>query len=148
MSLLEKIQKKSMLPATHWNFNDRFLRDSLADFWNVNLIETVPAVNIVEHKDNFNIEMAAPGMKKEDFKIEVEGDQMTISSEKETEKKEEEKNFWKKEYSYSSFSRSFTLPENANSDKVAATYKDGLLTLSIPKKEGVAKNHVKKIAVN
>lgn len=111
-------------------------------------METVPAVNIKENKDNFSIEMAVPGMKKDDFKVQVDGDLITISSESETETKEEAKNYSKREYNYSSFSRSFTLPDSANTDKINANYADGVLKLSIAKKEEAAKAIAKKITVS
>ncbi|HRI23790.1 MAG TPA: Hsp20/alpha crystallin family protein [Ferruginibacter sp.] len=108
---------------------------------------TVPAVNIVEHKDEFKISLAVPGMKKEDFKIDVEGDMLTISAETKEEKEEKEKKYTRKEYSYSSFSRSFTLPMGTRSDKIDARYEDGVLKLMIPKTEETKKLEAKHIAV-
>ena len=97
----------------------------------------MPAVNITERKDDYLIAMAAPGLKKEDFKIDVEGNMLTISSEKEEEN--EEKEYTRKEYSYSSFERSFTLPDEVNKDKIDAHYQDGVLELVLPKKEEAKK---------
>jgi HSP20 family protein len=93
-----------------------------------------PAVNISEHKDEYQVTLAAPGLKKEDFNIDVEGNMMTISSKKEHSKEEKEKKFTRREYSYSSFSRSFTLPEEINKEKIEAKYEDGVLHLSLPRK--------------
>lgn len=111
-------------------------------------IMNVPAVNIVENKDDYSVTLAAPGMKKEDFKIEVDGNMLTISSEKEESSEEKETKYTRKEYSYSSFSRSFTLPNEVNKDQITAGYKDGVLTLSLPKKEEAKKASAsKQIAV-
>jgi HSP20 family protein len=106
----------------------------------------VPAVNIVEHKDEYLVSLAVPGMKKDDFKIDVDGNMLTISSEKEENKEEKEKKFTRKEYSYSSFSRSFTLPEEINKEKIDAKYEDGVLKIALPRKEEVKKN-VKHISI-
>ena len=110
---------------------------------------TVPAVNISEDKDVYRLSMASPGMKKEDFKIDLEGGILTISAETEEKKEKENEKFRRKEYSYSSFSRSFNLPDAVNKSKIEATYEDGVLTLKMPKKEDVKKEHESlKISVN
>ena len=96
--------------------------------------QSVPAVNVKETEKNFEIELAAPGLSKKDFKITVDNGVLTISSEKKEEKEQKEKDYTRKEFSYSSFSRSFTLPENVNEDDMKANYEDGLLKLSIAKK--------------
>jgi HSP20 family protein len=96
---------------------------------------TVPGVNIVETADNFSIEMAAPGLKKEDFKIHLNNDVLTISSEKKSEENETTAKFTRKEYSYSSFVRSFNLPEMVDSEKIEAGYIDGIMKVVLPKKE-------------
>jgi HSP20 family protein len=107
----------------------------------------IPAVNITEHKDAYQVELAVPGMKKDDFKIDVNGNMLTISSEKEERKEEKDKKFTRKEYNYSSFSRSFTLPEEINREKIEAKYEDGLLKIALPRKEGAKKLSAKHIAV-
>ncbi len=106
----------------------------------------MPAVNIVEHKDEYQVSLAVPGMKKDDFKIDVNGNMLTISSEKEENKEEKDKKFTRKEYNYSSFSRSFTLPEEIVKEKIDARYEDGVLKIALPRKEEAKKN-VKHIAV-
>ena len=108
----------------------------------------VPAVNITEQKDEYLVSLAAPGLKKEDFKIDVDGNMLTISSEKEEKKEEKEEKYTRKEYSYSSFSRSFTLPEEINQEKIDAKYEDGVLKISLPRKEEAKKLSAKQIAVN
>lgn len=107
----------------------------------------VPAVNIIEHKDEYQVSMAIPGMKKDDFKIDVDGNMLTISSEKEENKEEKDKKFTRKEYNYSSFSRSFTLPEEINKEKIEAKYEDGVLKIALPRKEEAKKLSAKHIAV-
>ncbi len=120
-------------------FNDFFTRD-LYD-WNQtnfsNTGTTVPAVNIQETKESFEVEMAAPGMTKDDFKIHLDGSLLTISAEKnhETEQNSDSR-YSKREFSYESFQRSFTLSKEViDSDKINAKYQDGVLKLSISKKE-------------
>lgn len=97
---------------------------------------TIPAVNIRETSDDFEVEMAAPGMTKKDFKIELDGTLLTISSEKQEEQQEKEGSYSRKEFSYQSFQRSFTLPkEVVDVDKIKAKYENGMLYLRIPKRE-------------
>ncbi|HEU5366741.1 MAG TPA: Hsp20/alpha crystallin family protein, partial [Hanamia sp.] len=81
------------------------------------------------------VSLAAPGLKKEDFKINLEGNMLTISSEKEEKNEEKDEKYTRQEYSYSSFERSFTLPDEVNQDKIDAHYQDGVLNLVLPKKE-------------
>jgi HSP20 family protein len=96
---------------------------------------TVPAVNISETNDQYTVSLAAPGMKKEDFDINLEGNVLTIRCEKESKTEEKESKYTRKEYNYSSFSRSFTLPEEVTKERIQATYADGLLNVMLPKKE-------------
>lgn len=98
---------------------------------------TIPAVNISETEKDYLVELAAPGMKKSDFKINIERNVLTISSETKQEQKEEGKNFTKQEFSYQSFERSFTLPESINQEKIDAKYTDGVLRVALPKKDEV-----------
>jgi HSP20 family protein len=107
----------------------------------------VPAVNISEHKDEYQVSLAVPGFKKDDFKIDVDGNMLTVSSEKEESKEDKEKSFTRKEYNYSSFSRSFTLPEEINKEKIEAKYEDGVLKIALPRKEEAKKPSAKQIAV-
>lgn len=98
---------------------------------------SVPAVNIRETNDNFEVEMAAPGMSKKDFKVELDGNVLTITSERTEQRNEgEEAKYTRREFSYQSFQRSFTLPkEVVDIDKIKAKYDNGLLYLKIPKRE-------------
>jgi len=93
----------------------------------------IPAVNVLETEKAFELDMAAPGMSKEDFEITVENDMLCISSELETSSESGEKNFTRKEFSYESFKRSFRLPENTKTDQIDAKYNDGVLHVIIPK---------------
>ena len=108
---------------------------------------SVPAVNIMENKDDFKITMAIPGMKKEELNIDIEGNMLTVSAETKLEKQNKEGKFTRKEYNYSSFSRSFTLPEGVMMDKIAALYENGELTLTLPKTEEIKKTTTRHIAV-
>ena len=105
-------------------FNTDFMRNDM-----------VPAVNVKENANNFEIEVAAPGLTKEDFKITLENRILTISSEKRAEKNEENEKFTRKEFSYRAFKRSFSLPENVNEENVNANYENGILRLILTKKE-------------
>jgi HSP20 family protein len=110
---------------------------------------SVPAVNISENKDDFAVTMAAPGLQKSDFKIDIRGNLLVISSEKVQEAEKQEDGYKRREYNYNSFSRSFTLPEQVDKDKIEASYEDGILKLRIPKKEEAKQQEsIKQIAVN
>lgn len=100
---------------------------------------SAPAANIQETDKAYHVELASPGMAKKDFKIEVDEDLLTIRSEKESEKEDENTRFTKREFNYTSFVRSFHLPEEVDADKISASYTDGILSLEIPKKVVVAK---------
>ena len=96
---------------------------------------TVPAVNIKETENNYVVEVASPGMKKEDFKINLEEDVLSISAEVKAKTEEKSEKFTRKEFSFSSFKREFTLPDTADTDNITANYFDGILSVSIAKKE-------------
>jgi HSP20 family protein len=102
-----------------------------------------PAANILENAENFQLELAAPGMNKDDFKISLENNTLTVSVEMEDEKREEGKNYTRKEFYYGSFSRSFTLPKIIDLDKIKADYENGVLKVVLPKKDE-AKLEIKK----
>jgi len=117
------------------NFNNAF--DSIFNdtFFSDRLMTRVPAANISETADRFHIELAAPGLKKEDFKLKLERDVLTISAEQANQDEALERNYAKREFSYSSFVRAFTLPESANAEGIEAKYIDGVLCIDIPKRE-------------
>ena len=101
--------------------------------WN-HISTNIPATNIVEADDHFDVQLAVPGKKKSDFTIEFEESILTISSETETKYTEKEGTFTRKEFGCNSFKRSFSVPETVSADKISASYKDGILTVSLPKK--------------
>jgi HSP20 family protein len=96
---------------------------------------SLPAVNIITSENQFDIELAAPGKKKADFQIEVEDEVLIISSETVFKSGETETSYERKEFGYNSFQRSFNIPESVDTDKISATYKEGVLAVSLPKKE-------------
>jgi len=97
--------------------------------------KNMPAVNVKENDTQFEVQLAAPGFKKEDFKIEVHNNNLEISSESKKEDEKSNENYSRREFSYSSFSRIFHLPESAEEDKIQANYQDGVLRITIPKRE-------------
>ena len=96
---------------------------------------TAPAVNVIEKDTAFEVEVAAPGMKKEDFNIELDNDLLTISAKQKTTEEEQEGKFTRKEFSFTSFKRSFNLPDTVNTAKISATYENGILSLGLPKRK-------------
>ena len=120
-------------------FDDFFNRD-IFNWGNLNFSDTdttIPAVNIKETPESYEVEVAAPGMTKDDFKVELDGNSLTISSEKRNENQQkEEERYFRREFSYESFQRTFTLQKDVvDIDKIEAKYEHGLLRLLIPKKE-------------
>lgn len=149
-TVLEKSPtRRSRNLSTFWNSPlERFFRnDFLPDLWNGDNKLTVPAINVTEEKNDYLVEMAAPGLKKEDFDIRLEGNLLTISSEKEDKEEKESDNYARREYNYSYFSRTVTLPDSAENKNIVAKYTDGILHLTIPKKPDAIKNGSQKIKV-
>lgn len=128
MTLLSK-----RFPALSNIFDEPFFN---ADFnGNKSWMAAVPPVNVVDKKGEFEVEIAVPGMKKEDFQVTCENGYLTIKAEKEERKEEKEKTYTRREYNYNSFERSFLLPETVKNEQVKAKYENGVLKISIPKKE-------------
>ncbi|MGN6248262.1 MAG: Hsp20/alpha crystallin family protein [Ginsengibacter sp.] len=130
-------------------FNRDFFNWGLSNFSDTNT--TVPGVNVKETKDNFEVEVAAPGMNKKDFKIQLDGNLLTISSERSDRREEnnEDEKYSRKEFSYQSFQRSFTLPKDVvDEDKIEAKYENGLLHLVIPKKEEAKQKPPRQIQIH
>ncbi len=146
------LKRESLLPTWTNDLFDtgRFLSPQLFNFDSdrFDFANRVPSVNITENEKEFKIEMAAPGLERKDFKVEVEDGMLCISSEKKEESKEEKKNYTRREYSYNSFSRSFTLPDNSSPDKINAKYENGVLHISLPKKEVTVSKPAKEIKVS
>lgn len=146
MTLLKRTN--AYLPS----FWDNFLSRDLMDWGTSNFSSTdttLPAINVKETDEAFEIEVAAPGMSKGDFKVNLENNLLTISSEKKEEKKEEEKGrFTRREFSYQSFQRSFTVPENlVEGDQITARYCDGILCVHLPKKDEVKPKPAREIEI-
>ena len=133
-------------------FDDFFNRDIFN--WGTNNFSdtntTIPAVNIKETSENYEVEVAAPGMSKSDFKVELDGNMLTISSEKSSERmNDENEKYSRREFSYQSFQRTFNLPkEVVDIENIQAKYEDGLLHLMIPKKEEVRKKPPRQIEIS
>jgi HSP20 family protein len=111
-----------------------FLNRSISDIVGSDLSNSYPAVNIHEDDNNFEIALAAPGLAKEDFQIQLDKNQLTISAKKEAEQKTEGTRYTRREFNYSAFKRNFTLPEHIDKSNIKANYQNGVLELLVPKK--------------
>ena len=145
------VKRENYSPTWSSFFND-FLNRDWYDWNNQNYSltnTTIPSVNIKENDDEFDVEMAAPGMMKEDFKIELNNSLLTISSEKHSEDQVRDgKNITRREFSYQSFSRSFALPAIVETDRITAKYENGILKINIPKKDEAKPKPLKQITVS
>lgn len=138
--MLATIRKQSPFnPVLSDFFGSNFLNDSE---WN-----SSPAVNIAEDKNGFKIEVAAPGFSKEDFRINVEKRVLEIASEKESISESKDEKVHRKEFYYSNFKRTFSLPEHVDTEKIGASYNNGILTVSIPKKEEAKDKPARQISI-
>jgi len=119
------------------NIFEELFNSSFSDIVNTDFVSTKPSVNIIEEDDKFKVELAAPGLAKADFNVEVDKDQLIISAEIREEKSEEtdDRTFSKREFNYGSFKRSFHLSDKVDSNSIDALYKNGILTVSIKKSE-------------
>ena len=133
---------RNMFPTVNHLFSDIMDGTLPSDYrkWNV------PAVNILENDANFEIKLAAPGMKKQDFKINIEENNLVVSASATEQSQDKNERFTRKEFSFSSFSRSFALPENANIDAIQAQYENGIMNIVIPKQEPT-KPKVKEVTI-
>ena len=142
-----------MLPV----FKTRSLPGLFDEFFNGNLLpnyieegawKSAPAVNIYENSEKFEIEIAAPGLEKEDFKIDLKNDYLLVYSEKKDKKEEKEKGkVVRSEFRYSSFQRSFALPKEIDASAIQATHKNGILTIMLPKKAEFKENWSRQIDI-
>lgn len=151
MGTLVKVKENgNHVPSIPSFFDDFFTRD-LFNRSNNNYSEgmTLPAVNIRETDNSYELEVAAPGMEKRDFKVELDNDQLIICAEKEEKNEEKNEKYTRKEFSYRSFKRSFTLPERmVNGDKIKAKCEDGILRITVPKSEEAKTKPAKIIQVS
>jgi HSP20 family protein len=149
MSLIEWKKPTSLFPTINFpNLADTLFRDD--DFFDGRWMArelTVPSVNVKETKEAFNLEIAVPGMKKSDFKLEVKDGALVVSAETKSEKEEKGEQYTRKEFNFSSFSRSFWLPENVKTDNIKAQYNDGILKVVVPRMEVKKETPVKQIAI-
>lgn len=125
-------------PMSALRLFDDFFNSSVEDFFKGEVLHTdQPSVNVLEKENEYVVELAAPGMKKGDFDVQVEEGLLRIKAESQQEKEEKEDDgqYMRREFSYQSFERSFTLPEHVDSEHIEASYEDGVLTVQIPKKE-------------
>lgn|SRR5690606_3685144 len=141
------IKRNSFIPSSTSLFDDFFSRD-LFDWSKSEGNGLVPRVNIKENNDGFSVDIAAPGMKKEDFQVELDNDMLTVSSEVSQNQEEKDERYTRKEFSYHAFRRSFYLPNTVEVDEINATYKDGILNLWIPKREEAKKKPARMISIN
>ena len=118
-----------------FNVMDEIFNKSLGDFMTTDVVKSQPQINIKETEKAYELEVAAPGLKKEDFKISLDKDHLTISAEMSTENVEEEGEYKRREFNYSSFSRSYYLPESIDSEGIKAKYDNGILRIEVPKVE-------------
>ncbi|HEY6975421.1 MAG TPA: Hsp20/alpha crystallin family protein [Chitinophagaceae bacterium] len=146
------IRRNDFFPSVPSLFNDLFAKDiwdwGMGNGSSTNT--TIPAINVKETNDNFEVEVAAPGMKKDDFKVELDGNMLTISSEKKNEwEDKEDERYTRREFSYQSFQRSFQLPKDVvDENKIQAKYNNGVLHLLIPKKEHAKQKPPRMIEIN
>jgi len=131
---------------------DRFFENDMFDWSSRNYSNTnttLPSVNIKESNEDFEVEVAAPGFTKNDFRIELHHDQLTVSSDKEVDKEAREgQQFSLREFSYQAFSRTFTLPNTADSEQIGAKYENGILRIIIPKKEEAKPKPARQIKIS
>lgn len=148
----DKVMALVKFSSNYPSFLNRFLEDDWFDFTNRNFSTTnttLPSVNIKESTEDFEVEVAAPGFDKNDFNIELNHDLLKISSEKKLESETQgNQQFTKREFSYQSFSRSFTLPNTADSEKIEAKYENGILRIVIPKKEEAKPKPPRQISIS
>lgn len=150
------VKKDGLFPSLEsksiHNFFDDFITKDLFDWTDRNfaaLGSNLPSVNLKETDTEIEVELAAPGMKREDFKVTIDNDVLMISSEKEEKKEEVSKkeNYIRREFNYQAFSRTFSLPETIDENKIEANYKDGILHIVVGKKEGAQKKALKSIPI-
>ena len=148
------LTRKNLLPwwakdvlDTGMEFNPSLLNfdDGFAEF---DMAVRMPNVNIVENQKDFKIELAAPGLEKKDFHIDIENNILSIRCEKKEEVKEKKENYTRREFTYNKFERSFRLPENTLPEKIDAKYENGILSLTLPKKDVPVAKNVKEIKIS
>lgn len=141
------VKRNNLWPST--SSVDEFLNNNFFNWPNeMSKASTLPRVNIAETDDDFTVEMAAPGMNRDDFQVELDNDILTISAEMSHRDEENNVSYARREFSLESFKRAFHLPNTVEADKTQAKYQDGLLRLVIPKKEEAKRRPAKKIKIS
>ncbi len=144
MTLIKWKPQSSAFPGSLSQFVDTFFND---DAFRMPAAFSRPSVNIAENEKEYRLEVAAPGFSKDEFVIEAEHDTLTISGDKKVEKSDEKEDYKRKEFSYESFKRSFTLPEIVDAENISAVYENGILNVRLPKKVEALKQAKKQISV-
>ncbi|MBO6881733.1 Hsp20/alpha crystallin family protein [Winogradskyella sp.] len=126
-------------------FNKSFGNEFVSNF---NTGITLPAVNVLDNDDEYIVEMAVPGLKKSDFDVNIDNQLLSISAESNTENEDTDENYTRREFGYSSFKRTFSLPETVETDKIKAKYEDGLLKVMLPKRDEAKKKPLKQIKIS
>lgn len=139
------LQTGRMFPSVFSDFFDGFFGNELLGG---ELVSWVPAVNISETDNSFKIDVSAPGLGKNDFKVEIDNYVLSVSGERKDVKNNDNSRYTRREFSYGSFRRSFNLPDIVDSDKIDAHFDNGVLTLTIPKKEEAKRKPVKEISIS
>ena len=158
MSNLVNVPKNGSLANTDSNTNFPTLSNWLDDIFNRDLPSvfnsnfntgiTLPKVNIKETADAFMVEMAVPGLKKSDFHLDLDNQVLSISTETKDENEHQEENYTRREFGYSAFKRTFNLPESVNDEKINANYKDGILSILLPKKDEAKQKPARSIKIS
>lgn len=130
----------------HFNVPSIF-NEAFDKFWAEENSNWLPSANIKERANDYQIELAVPGMEKKDFKIEIENNILSVSAERKEEMNEENEKYTRKEFHFNSFKRSFTLPDSVKHEQIQASYNNGILNLIVPKKEEVIQK-VKEITID
>ena len=140
-----------MMPTKRMYNNDQnwlptFFNDFFDNDWMMKTKATAPAINVVESDKDYKVEVAAPGMKKEDFNIHLgDNNELIITMEQKNENKEEHKKYLRREFAYSKFQQSFVLPDNIEKEKISASVNDGILTIELPKQAPEEKAKVNRV---
>ena len=139
----------NLLPSLPSWFDDILGKGLGTEFMsNFNTGLTLPAVNIINSDNEFMIDMAVPGLKKTDFEINIDNHVLSIGAEIKTDNSENSRNYTRREFGYSSFKRTFAIPDSVNADGISADYSDGILKIHLPKRDEAKKKPVKKIKIS
>ena len=148
-NIIKRNQSNSENFPAWTSFIDELFNDKLDSVKNTDFSKGIssPKVNIKESVDAYILEMAVPGFKKSDFVIDLENETLSVSTEVKTDEVQTKENYTRKEFGYASFKRTFILPDTVEVDKIEATYRDGILSLNIPKREEAKPKPARKITI-